>query len=103
MGESTGGRDMQDKVLEVPRGWELVHSDADDFAIVMQDFCQHRWGTQVICVQNGADGFDSYRTALRTVGGAPGGPGTVFEADIDWLQPTDESGRRFRFRGLSGR
>lgn len=98
--ETTVGRDMQDLALEVPRGWEVLSTSNHDFDQVIGELTLHCWGTQVLCVLNDRGSFDGYRTSLRTVGGPPG---SVFQADIDWLQAVEGPRQRFRFRGLSGR
>lgn len=99
--EATAGRDMQDRVLEVPRGWEVLSSEAEGFEATIVELTARCWGTHLLCVENSQGGFDSYRTAVRTVGGPPG---SIFQADIDWLEKVEgDSHVRFRFRGLSGR
>uniref|UniRef100_A0A7S4UG83 Uncharacterized protein n=1 Tax=Alexandrium monilatum TaxID=311494 RepID=A0A7S4UG83_9DINO len=97
--EAVAGRDMQDQALLVPRGWEVLSQRAVGFAAALPKLTARCWGTHLLCVENGRGGFDSYRTAVRTVGGPPG---SRFQADIDWLERVDDD-RRVRFRGLSGR
>jgi len=97
--EGTPGRDMQDRTLELPVGWEVLRDDADKFDEIINDLTSHCWGTHVLCAENSRGGFDSYRTSVRSAGGQPG---SIFQSDIDWLESM-QFGRQFRFRGLSGR
>lgn len=97
--EAVAGRDMQDLAFLVPRGWEVLSEGADGFGEVLRQLTARCWGAHLLCVENRRGGFDSYRTAVRTVGGPPG---SIFQADIDWLERVDGD-RRVRFRGLSGR
>eukprot|EP00747_Dinoflagellata_sp_TGD_P038975 gnl/TRDRNA2_/TRDRNA2_139982_c1_seq1.p1 gnl/TRDRNA2_/TRDRNA2_139982_c1~~gnl/TRDRNA2_/TRDRNA2_139982_c1_seq1.p1 ORF type:complete len:157 (+),score=21.93 gnl/TRDRNA2_/TRDRNA2_139982_c1_seq1:66-473(+) len=91
---------MQDQLLVVPSGWEILSSKCEDFEQVMKTLTGYCWGTNTLCVRNADGGFDSYTTAVRTVSGSPG---SLFQADIDWLESVGSAGREFRFRGLSGR
>jgi len=97
--EALAGRDMQDQELRVPRGWEVLSSSSEGFETVLRELTAHCWGAHILCVDNSRGGFDSYRTAVRTVGGPPG---SAFQADIEWLERVDGD-RSMRFRGLSGR
>ncbi|CAK0895505.1 unnamed protein product, partial [Prorocentrum cordatum] len=98
--DESAGRDMQDQILALPTGWEVLSDRSDGFQADLPRLAARCWGAHALCVQNGRGGFDSYRTAVRMA--TAGAPGSVFQADIDWLEST-EGGRSFRFRGLSGR
>mmetsp|Transcript_107993 Transcript_107993/g.196928 ORF Transcript_107993/g.196928 Transcript_107993/m.196928 type:complete len:121 (+) Transcript_107993:66-428(+) len=91
---------MQDQMLLVPPGWEVFSAAMEEFPTVIVELTAHHWGAHMLCVENGRGGFDSYRTAARMALGGPAG--SIFEADIEWLE-RGEGSRRFRFRGLSGR
>lgn len=86
--------DMSCQVVSVPRGWEVMMTDAGDFEDAIRELANHSWGALRLCAMNPGGGFSSYLTRLHGGGAA----GTRWSGDARMLSEVlGTDGRQFRF------
>lgn len=92
--ETVAFGDMSCQVVTVPKGWEVLQTDAEHFQEIIRELANHSWGALRLCCQNQGCGFSSYLTRLHGGGTA----GTRWSGDAKLLQPVGGSEcRQFRF------
>lgn len=74
--------DMACQTVTVPRGWEVLQTDAEGFDDIIRDLANHGWGALRLCCQNPGGSFSSYLTKLHGGGTA----GTCWSGDARLLQ-----------------
>jgi len=92
--ETVAFGDMSCQTVTVPRGWEVLHTDVEDFNEIIAGLASHGWGALRLCCQNPGGSFSSYLTRLHGGGTA----GTRWSGDARLLQPVGPpESRQFRF------
>jgi len=87
--------DMSCQTVLVPRGWEVLNSDVDDFEEIIRELANHSWGALRLCCQNPTGNFSSYLTRLHGGGTA----GTRWSGDARMLQASGSlEGRPVAYR-----
>lgn len=87
------GHDLWNHTIDLPDGWEVVSSGGAALDGAVAALTQHGWGAMVLGVRNASQGFDAYWTPLFGDGTRAG---QLCEADVDWIEPISDDGRRFR-------
>mmetsp|Transcript_56437 Transcript_56437/g.177253 ORF Transcript_56437/g.177253 Transcript_56437/m.177253 type:complete len:340 (-) Transcript_56437:68-1087(-) len=92
--ETVAFGDMSCQTVAVPRGWEVLQTDVEEFDCIIADLASHGWGALRLCCLNPGGGFSSYLTRLHGGGTA----GTRWSGDARLLQPVGApDSRQYRF------
>lgn len=91
--DSMPAHDMAGVEVLVPHGWEVLSTQADLFAPIIEDLSSHGWGTLRLCVEDGAANFAIFGTPLR----AFGIPGARLTGEKCAIQQDKSCSQKYRF------